>query len=55
VLYVTERAVFELTETGVKLLEIAPGLILSAMCSPLWNFVSIVPDRLTVMDTRIFT
>lgn len=55
VLYVTERAVFELTETGVKLIEIAPGIDLERDLLAQMEFRPILPEHLTVMDASLFT
>jgi propionate CoA-transferase len=54
VLYVTERCVFRLIETGLELIEIAPGIdierdIMSQMC-----FRPTISPKLRKMDPRIF-
>jgi propionate CoA-transferase len=54
VLYVTERCVFRLIETGLELIEIAPGIdierdIMSQMC-----FRPTISPKLRKMDSRIF-
>ena len=53
VLYITERAVFELTPEGVELKEIAPGIDMQKDVLDLMDFAPIVKDVKT-MDSRIF-
>lgn len=54
VLYVTERAVFELTPEGVELKEIAPGVNLEKNVLDLMDFEPIIKD-VKPMDSRIFS
>ena len=54
VLYVTERAVFELTRDGVMLKEVAPGIDLERDILAQMEFEPIVADDVTVMDKDIF-
>ncbi len=55
VLYVTERAVFELTEKGVKLTEIAPGVDLQKDILDQMDFAPVVvSEDLKIMDEGIF-
>ena len=54
VLYVTERAVFRLTEGGLELIEIANGLSLEHDVLRLMDFKPRVSDKLCHMDERIF-
>ncbi len=54
VLYVTERCVFELTEKGLKLTEIARGTDLEKDVLSLMAFKPIIDDSLKTMDARIF-
>ena len=54
VLYVTERAVFEMTAEGIKLTEIAPGIDLKRDVLDQVDFEVKVSENLKLMDERIF-
>ncbi len=54
VVYITERAVFELTEAGLTLTEIAPGVDLEKDIFAQMHFKPAVSDNLKEMDARIF-
>lgn len=54
VLYVTERAVFELTPEGIELIELAPGLDLTADLLDHMEFKPLVSADVREMDPRIF-
>jgi propionate CoA-transferase len=54
VLCVTERAVFELTDEGVVLTEIAPGIDLERDVLAHIGFKPIISDELRIMDPKIF-
>ncbi|MCC5946190.1 MAG: acyl CoA:acetate/3-ketoacid CoA transferase [Bernardetiaceae bacterium] len=54
VYYITERAVFKLTEKGMELIEIAPGIDLQKDILDKMGFVPIISDNLKLMDARIF-
>ncbi|WP_026688698.1 acyl CoA:acetate/3-ketoacid CoA transferase [Alteribacter aurantiacus] len=54
VMYVTERAVFELGPNGIVLKEIAPGVDLQRDILDQMDFEPIVSDELKPMDLRIF-
>lgn len=55
VVFVTERAVFELVEEGVMLIEIAPGIRLKEDVLDLMDFEPIVSPDLKEMDLSLFS
>ncbi len=55
VMYITERAVFELREDGVYLVEIAPGVDLQKDILDQMDFVPKMDGEPKLMDARIFT
>lgn len=54
VMYITERAVFELRNDGLHLVEIAPGIDLQKEVLDLMDFTPIVDSNIKLMDKRIF-
>jgi propionate CoA-transferase len=54
ILYVTERCVFRLTEKGLILVEIAPGINLQKDILEKMKFTPLIAEKLTMMDPRIF-
>jgi len=54
VLYVSERAVFELGPRGMELIEIAPGVDLKIDILAQMQFTPHIREPLATMDTRIF-
>lgn len=54
VTFITERAVFVLTEKGLTLTEIAPGIDLQKDILAQMDFRPLIDDNLTPMDPRLF-
>ena len=54
ILYITERAVFELKNKGLELVEIAPGVDLEKDIIAQMDFVPHISPELKQMDKRIF-
>ena len=54
VMYITERAVFELRKDGVYLIEIAPGVDLQTQVLDLMDFTPKMDGTPKLMDARIF-
>ena len=53
-LYVTERAVFRLSDRGLELIELAKGVSLEHDILRLMDFTPMISDQLKAMDTRLF-
>ena len=54
VLYITERAVFQLKQEGLTLIEVAPGIDIQKNILDQMNFTPLIAKDLKLMDTRIF-
>ena len=54
VLYVTERAVFRLTERGVALIEVAPGIDVRRDVLDRMAFAPLIPAEPAVMPAECF-
>jgi len=54
VMYITERAVFELRKDGIYLLEIAPGIDLETQVLDKMNFVPKMEGAPKLMDSKLF-
>lgn len=54
VIYITERAVFELTQEGFTLTEIAPGVDLEKDILGQMGFKPVIADDLKIMDISLF-
>ena len=54
VTFVTERAVFRLTEEGLVLTEVAPGIDIEKDIIANMEFRPVIPETVAVMDPRIF-
>ncbi len=54
VLYITERAVFELTDKGMKLIEIALGVDLKKDILDKMSFMPVISENIKVMDLKLF-
>ncbi|MFH1079758.1 MAG: acyl CoA:acetate/3-ketoacid CoA transferase [Pseudomonadota bacterium] len=54
VVFVTERAVFELRKEGMTLIEVAPGIDLAGGILDQMEFKPLISDNLQEMDARIF-
>jgi propionate CoA-transferase len=54
ILYITERAVFELDDGGLRLIEIAPGIELERDLLSHMSFKPRIADRLATMDGALF-
>ncbi len=54
VLYVTERAVFQLTEQGVTLIDIAPGIDIERDVLQHMDFRPAIADNLKIMNMQFF-
>ncbi len=54
VLFITERCVFSLTQNGLELIEIAPGIDLEKDILPYMDFKPFLSPSLKIMDERIF-
>lgn len=54
VYYVTERAVFQLVEDGIELIEIAPGVDLQHDVLDKLSFQPLIADKLHTIDSNIY-
>ncbi len=55
VLFITERCVFRLTENGMELMEVAPGIDIEKDILANMEFRPVITSPPKLMDTRIFT
>lgn len=53
-LYITERAVFDLVDEGMRLIEIAPGIDLNKDILQQMEFRPIIPSEIKIMDRKLY-
>ena len=53
-MFVTERCVFQVTENGLMLTEVAPGIDIEKDILPYMEFAPIIPEKVELMDARLF-
>ena len=53
-MYITDRCVFKLTDKGLKLTEVAPGIDIESQILAYMDFKPIIEDDVKEMDPRIF-
>jgi len=53
-IFVTERAVFDVTPEGLRLIEIAPGIDLDSQVLAHMAFRPVIPETVKLMDRRLF-
>ncbi len=53
-LYITERAVFQLTQEGLELIEVAPGIDVEKDIISKMEFEPKISKKLKIMDKRLF-
>jgi propionate CoA-transferase len=54
VLFITERCVFQVTDEGLVLSEVAPGISIEKDILPYMEFKPIIPENVPLMDARLF-
>jgi len=54
VIYITERAIFQLTKEGIELVEIAPGIDMEKDIIAHMGFCPLISKDLKLMDARLF-
>lgn len=55
VLFITDRCVFQVTDQGLKLTEVAPGISIEKDILPYMEFKPMISDSVSTMDIRLFT
>ncbi len=54
VLYITERCVFKLRESGLHLIEVAPGIDIQTQILDLMEFAPTIDENVKIMDAKLF-
>ena len=54
VLFITERCVFKVTDQGLELSEVAPGIDIEKDILPYMEFKPVIPEKVALMDARLF-
>ena len=55
VLFITERCVFKVTDQGLELCEVAPGIDIEKDILPYMEFRPVIPEHVALMDERLFS
>ena len=55
VLFITDRCVFRVTDRGLELAEVAPGISIEKDILPYMEFEPVIPAEVPLMDARLFS
>lgn len=55
VLFITDRCVFRVTDQGMELAEVAPGISIEKDILPYMEFEPVIPAEVPLMDARLFS